>query len=252
MHIEEGFLPPLQCAAWAAVAAIPVALGLRAVESVARERPSERIRLGIAAGLVFCLSSIELPTVAGAEGHATGLGIALALAGPVALAPALLCVLVLQALLLGHGGLTTLGANVMSLAVVGAWCGHLTDRVLGARPRSARFRAFGRAVAANAGAYAVAASALALAAPGGAEEIPRRLVEYAGLISLTQAPLALAEGLVTQFVVSRMGQGSEARPALRSAPGEEDDAVTGSDFMGSVAPAAGKPDAGLPPEGRDV
>lgn len=231
MHIEEGFLPPLHCAVWAALAVAPIVLGLRVVESEARGNPGARIRLGVAAGLVFCLSSIEFPTVAGSEGHATGIGIALALTGPAALAPALLCVLVLQAILLGHGGLTTLGANVVSLAVVAPWCGAAAGRLASCLPALARFRPFLRALAANGGAYALAATTLALAAPRSGGGFSARFGEYAQLVALTQVPLALAESLVTQFVVARLER-PEARRLSSMTSGAG----------GSVAPAEA-PDA---------
>ena len=67
----------------------------------------------------FVLSALKIPSAFGSCSHPTGVGLGAILFGPTATAVLGLIVLLFQALLLAHGGLTTLGANVFSMAIVG-------------------------------------------------------------------------------------------------------------------------------------
>ena len=102
MHIAEGFLPPLQCAAWFAVAAPFVSHGGRAVVREARKSPENRLLLAAAGAFTFVLSAIKLPSVTGSCSHPTGTGLGALLFGPAAMAPIGAVVLLFQALLLAH------------------------------------------------------------------------------------------------------------------------------------------------------
>ncbi len=119
MHIMEGFLPVAHALGWSIAAAPFVALGLRSVRRQLNEHPEQRMLLGVAAAFSFVLSALKLPSVTGSCSHPTGVGLGALLFGPLAMVPVGLVVLLFQALLLAHGGLTTLGANLFPLAVVG-------------------------------------------------------------------------------------------------------------------------------------
>ena len=75
--------------------------------------------LGVAAAFTFVLSALKMPSVTGSCSHPTGTGLGAVLFGPAAMAPIGMVVLLFQAILLAHGGLTTLGANIFSMAIVG-------------------------------------------------------------------------------------------------------------------------------------
>jgi len=124
MHIMEGFLPPLHAAAWTAVAAPFVVAGARKVVTVTQEHPQARLLLATTGGFAFVLSALKLPSVTGSCSHPTGTGLGAILFGPSVMALLGTLVLLFQALLLAHGGLTTLGANVFSMAVVGPWVAY--------------------------------------------------------------------------------------------------------------------------------
>lgn len=119
MHIAEGFLPPLQAAAWTAAAAPFVVHGATAVVRQVREKPETRLLLGAAGAFTFVLSAVKLPSVTGSSSHPTGTGLGAVLFRPPVMAFMGTVVLLFQALLLAHGGLTTLGANVFSMAIIG-------------------------------------------------------------------------------------------------------------------------------------
>ena len=73
---------------------------------------------------MFVLSSLKLPSVTGSCSHPCGNGLGAALFGPAVTAVLATIVLLFQAILLAHGGLTTLGANIFSMGIVGplaAW-----------------------------------------------------------------------------------------------------------------------------------
>ena len=138
MHIMEGFLPAAHAAAWTAVSAPFVVVGAIKLQRMVRSRPEARLNLAAAGAYAFVLSALKLPSVTGSCSHPTGTGLGAVLFGPPVMAVLGTIVLLFQALLLAHGGLTTLGANVFSMAVVGpGWRGACGE----AQPSWARARA---------------------------------------------------------------------------------------------------------------
>ena len=75
--------------------------------------------IAMAGAFIFGISSLKIPSVSGSCSHMTGTGRGAILFGPAAVSVLGIIVLIFQALLLAHGGLTTLGANTFSMAVAG-------------------------------------------------------------------------------------------------------------------------------------
>ena len=119
MHIMEGFLPPAHALGWSAASLPFVVWGLRSMQRSVKAQPEQRMLLGVSAAFAFLLSALKLPSVTGSCSHPTGVGLGAMLFGPAAMVPIALVVLLFQALLLAHGGLTTLGANLFSMGIVG-------------------------------------------------------------------------------------------------------------------------------------
>ena len=71
---------------------------------------NQKVLLGLAGGFVFVLSALKIPSVTGSCSHPTGTGLGAIIFGPTTMTVVGLIVLLFQALLLAHGGLTTLGA----------------------------------------------------------------------------------------------------------------------------------------------
>ncbi len=131
MHIAEGYLALLHCAGWAAAVAPHPWVGVRpqAVPlaegdggpTLEEHAAGQRIVWTIAIAFGLLLTSLELPSVADSSRHPTGMALGTALISPRRLASVASGILLLQALLLAHGGLTTLEANVWSPEVVCPW-----------------------------------------------------------------------------------------------------------------------------------
>src|SRR5829696_4429508 len=205
MHIAEGFLPPAHAIGWTVAAAPFVVHGARAVGKEVREHPESRLLLGAAGAFTFVLSAIKLPSVTGSSSHPTGTGLGAVLFRPPIMAVLSTIVLLFQALLLAHGGITTLGANVFSMGVVGPWVGY--------------------------GAYR-ASRAVRLPFAAG---VSGSMAEFLGVFALTQIPLAIAEGLLGVVVFRLLG---------RVAPGELRSLGLGAAVLAPPRQAAGASGSG--------
>ncbi len=131
MHVPDGLVAPPVYLTAAAVALPAWAL---AVRSVAQTLDEQHIpRMAVITALAFVLSSIMIPLPGGAAAHFTGIGLLVLLFG---LGPAFLAVsavLLLQALLLGAGGITTLPLSALALGLAGGGVVAAGHRLLGAR-----------------------------------------------------------------------------------------------------------------------
>jgi len=208
MHIMEGFLPAKHAVAWSAASLPFVALGLRAIKKRVRHNPELKMLLGVAAAFTFVLSALKLPSVTGSSSHPTGTGFGAVLYGPLAMAPIALVVLLFQALLLAHGGLTTLGANVFSMGVVGplvAWMLFRLGRQLQLPQGATLFLA---AACADLATYLTTSLQLALAFPDSSGGIPSALLKFASIFAVTQLPLAITEGLLTVLIFNLLTKNS--------------------------------------------
>ena len=122
MHIPDGFVDGKTAVATAALAAVGLGVALR---SVRRAFPPRRVPLiGLAAAFVFAAQMLNFPVAGGTSGHLIGGVLAAVLLGPSAAVVALSSVLILQCLLFADGGLTALGANVFTLALVAPLVGY--------------------------------------------------------------------------------------------------------------------------------
>jgi cobalt/nickel transport system permease protein len=125
MHIMEGFLPPIWALAWWMLFLPCLWYGLVRLRRIVAEDSNQKVLLALCGAFIFVLSALKIPSVTGSCSHPTGVGLAVILFGPGVVAVLGAIVLLFQALLLAHGGLTTLGANGMSMAVIGPVVGYL-------------------------------------------------------------------------------------------------------------------------------
>lgn len=204
MHIMEGYLPVGQAAAWWVVSLPFLAVGVRSLKRIIRERPSARYLLGAAAAFVFVLSALKLPSVTGSCSHPTGTGLGAILFGPSVMAILGSIVLLFQALLLAHGGITTLGANTFSMAIVGPWVAYGIYWGLRRAGSSLAVAAFSAAALGDLATYLCTATQLALAFPDPASGFIGALVKFTSVFALTQVPLAIAEGLLTVVMLNAL------------------------------------------------
>lgn len=206
MHIMEGFLPVKHCLGWGVASAPFVGYGLYTLNKRIKERPGQRMLVGVAAAFTFVLSALKMPSVTGSCSHPTGTGLGAILFGPAAMAPIGAVVLLFQALLLAHGGLTTLGANIFSMAIVGPFAAFLVYRLSRNLRLPFGVSVFLAASLADLLTYVTTSVQLALAFPDPAGGFSASLIKFGGVFAITQIPLAISEGFLTVIVFNTMAR----------------------------------------------
>ncbi len=200
MHIMEGYLLPVYAAVWAPAAALVMIQSVRSTKKTHREKRSSSLLLGAAGGFCFVLSALKLPSVTGSSSHPTGIGLGAVLFGPWVTILVGTIVLTFQALLLGHGGITTLGANVFSMAIVGSFVAYGFYRFARGRGASIPVSALFAATLSDLATYLTTSAQLAWAFPDSLSGFLGSFAKFAGIFAVTQLPLAVVEGVLTLFV----------------------------------------------------
>jgi cobalamin biosynthesis protein CbiM len=224
VHIAEGYLPPLHAAAWTVAAAPFVVHGARAVVRRVREDPDSKLLLGAAGAFSFVLSALKIPSVTGSCSHPTGTGLGAVLFRPPVMALLGTIVLFFQAVLLAHGGLTTLGANVFSMAIVGPWVAYGVYRLTRKAGGGLGLGVFLAAALGDLATYCVTSVQLGLAFPDPVSGTGGAVVKFLSIFAVTQIPLAISEGLLTVLIVRllvRVSPDDLARLGIRTRTSEE-------------------------------
>ena len=167
----------------------------------------------MAGAFIFVISSLKIPSVTGSCSHMTGTGLGAILFGPSAVSILGIIVLLFQALLLAHGGLTTLGANTFSMAIAGPVVSfglYRLCRKLGINRRTGVFLA---AFAGDLFTYCVTSIQLAVAYPSETGGVAASVLKFLGVFAPTQLPLAVIEGILTVVIV--IGLETYAGPELK-------------------------------------
>ena len=212
MHIMEGFLPQTHAIAWGAVCLPFLVWSLISMRRIVSQHRKAVLLLAMMGAYAFVLSALKMPSVTGSSSHPTGTGLGAVLFGPGPMALLGMIVLLFQAVLLAHGGLTTLGANTFSMAIAGPFVSYGIYRLC-KKLKVNRLAAVG--IACGLGdlfTYCVTSAQLALAHPGQAG-VMASMTEFLGIFALTQIPLAIVEGILSAIVVMMLE--SFAKPELR-------------------------------------
>lgn len=214
MHIMEGYLPVSYCVAWGVVCVPFLAAGMISLRKKLNENRRSMTLIAMAGAFVFVISSLKIPSVTGSCSHMTGTGLGAILFGPCAVSILGIIVLIFQAVLLAHGGLTTLGANTFSMAIAGpilSWGIYKLCQKMKVNRKVAVFLA---ACLGDLFTYCVTSVQLALAYPSEVGGVSASVLKFLGVFAPTQIPLALIEGILTVIVV--MALESYAKPELRA------------------------------------
>lgn len=210
MHIMEGYLPPLWCLFWFLIFLPFFLLGLRNIKKIVAKNPESKTMLALSGAFIFILSSLKMPSVTGSSSHPTGVGLGTAMFGPSILSVLGTICLLFQALLLAHGGLTTLGANAFSMAVVGPFVGYFCYRLAQSLHFSKRFSLFLCAVVADLATYLTTSVQLALVFPDAHTGILGSMIKFLGVFLMTQLPIAIVEGLLTVILYNLISENMKA------------------------------------------
>lgn len=201
MHIAEGMLPPLWSIGWTAAFLPFFVWGLVSIRNKCRGNVRIKMLLAMAGAYCFVLSALKMPSlVTASSSHPTGTGLGAVLFGPAVMAVLGFIVLLFQALLLAHGGLTTLGANAFSMAVAGPFAGYAVYLLAGKLKAPKSVQVFLAAFTADLFTYAVTATQLAAAFNNETVSFAQSWAKFMGIFAMTQLPLAVVEGIVTVLV----------------------------------------------------
>lgn len=201
MHISEGILPLNWAALWFALAIPFVAYGLYSLNRRSHDDPSFKPLVGLMAAVVFIISCMPIPIpFAGTCSHPCGTGISGILVGPAISVLITAVALLIQAIFLAHGGLSTLGADIVSMGVMGSFAGYFTFRILLSLRMGMTVAGFMAGLFADWATYLMTSVELASGIKGGAAFLPLFWKILVAFIP-TQLPLGILEGAITAGMV---------------------------------------------------
>lgn len=214
MHIMEGFLPPVWSLIWFAIFLPFFIFGLLNIKKIVAQNPNTKTMLALSGAFIFILSALKIPSVTGSSSHPTGVGLGTAMFGPSVISVLGTICLLFQALLLAHGGLTTLGANAFSMAVVGPFVGYFVYKLAISLKLSRRVALFLCAVVADLATYATTSIQLGLVFPDPSTGFVGSALKFMGVFLTTQVPIAIVEGLLTVILYNLISENVKEKEGL--------------------------------------
>ena len=198
MHIAEGYLPLSWVVFYFILSAPFIILSIRELRKIIKKNHDIKMLLALMAAYVFMMSALKLPSVTGSSSHPTGTGLGAIVFGPVIMTIISVVVLLFQALLLAHGGLTTLGANTLSMGIVGPFVAYFIYKLL--KKTNVSVAIFAGCALGNLATYIVTSIQLALAYPSSVGGVLASAVKFMGVFAITQIPLAIVEGIISVVI----------------------------------------------------
>lgn len=197
MHIMEGYLEPVWCLVWFIVMIPFFYVGVVKLRQILRDHPDQKMIVALSGAFIFLISSLKLPSVTGSSAHPTGTGIAVVFYGVGVCAVLSTIVLVFQALLIAHGGFTTLGANCVSMGIIGPLVGLLIWKILRRSGAGVFISMVAAAAVADFMTYVVTALQMTLnVVTANNASFVNAFVDFMSVYAVTQIPLAIIEGLI--------------------------------------------------------
>ena len=213
MHIMEGFLPVKYCILWGVICVPFLVIGFMNIKKVLGNDRRTLTVLALTGAFVFVLSSLKIPSVTGSCSHMTGTGLGAILFGPCVTSILGIIVLIFQAILLAHGGLTTIGANTFSMAIAGPFVTFAIYKVCQKCKVNKMVAIFLSATLGDLFTYCVTAVQMALAHHADTT-ILNAMGKFLLVFAPTQVPLAIIEGILTVLII--MALETYAKPELRA------------------------------------
>lgn len=201
MHIMEGYLPVAFCIGWGVLSFPFLTAGFISIRNTVERNRRTITLLAMAGAYIFVISSLKIPSVTGSCSHMTGTGFGAILFGPCATSILGIIVLLFQALLLAHGGLTTLGANTFSMAIAGPFVSFGIYKLCNKLKINRKVSVFLAASLGDLFTYCVTSFQLALAYPSEQGGITASMLKFLGVFAPTQFPLAVIEGFLTVVLI---------------------------------------------------
>ena len=214
MHVMEGFLPVTHFVICIVICIPFLVIGIRNIKKLLDNNRKTLMILALTGAFVFVLSSLKIPSVTGSCSHMTGTGLGAILFGPCITSILGIIVLIFQAVLLAHGGLTTLGANCFSMAIAGPILSYVIYKALKKANVNKKVTVFLAACLGDLFTYCVTSFELAIAYPSEVGGIGASMAKFLGVFATTQVPLAIIEGILTVIIV--IGLETYAKDELKS------------------------------------
>lgn len=211
MHIAEGMLPSEYIALYTVAASVFVAKGCWDYSKRAQKLPITKQLTGVMTAAVFIISLLPIPVpIVGTSSHPGGTPLAAILMGPFIPSAMSVVALFFQALFLAHGGITTLGANTLTMGVFGGTIGFIIWRLGRKMGLSIAWAAGLAGFFGDISIYIGTTSQLALAIHGDTSLLKVFELILMGFLP-TQLPLAVLEGIFTGLVLKLL---VERRPDI--------------------------------------
>ncbi len=122
MHIPDGYLgPTTYVSLWAATVGAWSWASRKVKQGLA---VSQVPLLAMASAFSFLVMVFVIPLPGGTSGHISGASLVAILLGPWAATIAVSIALIIQSLLFGEGGITSIGANCFNIAFAGSFVGY--------------------------------------------------------------------------------------------------------------------------------
>jgi cobalt/nickel transport system permease protein len=178
-----------------------VAYGLYRLRKLSAVDLSFKPLVGLMAAVVFIISCMPIPVpTAGTCSHPCGTGISGILVGPVISILITAVALLMQALFLAHGGLSTWGADIVSMGVMGSFTGFLTFKALRSMKINMAVSGFVAGLLSDWATYFTTSVALAAGIKGDSPFMPLFWKILIAFIP-TQLPLGILEGAMTAGMI---------------------------------------------------
>ncbi len=201
MHIMEGYLSPKYSVAWGIIALPFILWGMASIQKMLNKNPKNITLLAMSGAFIFVISSLKIPSVTGSCSHMTGTGLGAILFGPAPVAVLGLIVLLFQAILLAHGGITTLGANTFSMAIAGPFLSFIVYKICKKCSVPQKISVFLAAFLGDIFTYIITSVQLAVAYPSQNGGVMASAMKFLGVFAPTQLPLAVIEGILTVIII---------------------------------------------------
>ena len=214
MHIMEGYLPFWHSVSWGMVCIPFLVLGFIRLRKMTAENRRALILLAMSGAFVFVISSFKIPSVTGSSSHMAGTGLSAILFGVGITSVLAVIVLLFQAVLLAHGGITTLGANTFSVGIFGPLFTVILYKTGKKFKINQSLNIFIAAALGGLFTYCITALQLAIAYPSDTGGVVASLFQFLAVFALPQIPLAFTEGLLTVLII--IGMESFAKKELKT------------------------------------
>ncbi|HVP92158.1 MAG TPA: energy-coupling factor ABC transporter permease [Acidobacteriota bacterium] len=200
MHIPDGFLSlPVFITAFV-ITIIFWAISFKKIKLTDKQVPI----MGLLTALFFAAMMMNYPIVGGTTAHLLGGASIGLILGPFAGCISITIILVLQALLFGDGGITTLGANVLNMGVIGVFvpCALflLMNKMLKGTDKKLYFMLFVSAFVGDVLAAIAAGTELGLSQP----TFQYGLSVAVPAMAINHSIIGVAEGIVTMILIGTL------------------------------------------------